>query len=50
MTIKHLAFALFCAAGVLLLPFTVPLAVVSAIGGDRAMLRMLRGRRPDATP
>ena len=39
--------ALFCAASVLLLPVTLLIAVISAIGGDDSLLRCLRrGKAP----
>jgi len=38
--------ALFCAAAVLLLPVTLLIAVISAIGGNDSLLRVLRGKAP----
>lgn len=45
MTAKHLAFSLFCVAGVMVLPLTALLALFCAMAGDRAPLRALQGKR-----
>lgn len=37
---------LFCALAVTLLPLTVFCAVLAALGGDKSLLRALRGKVP----